>query len=52
MSEQESGTEQLVNARRLVYFAAERTLMARVRTALGMMALGFAVTAFLMNVGA
>jgi putative membrane protein len=46
MSEQESATEQLINARRLVYFAAERTLMAWVRTALGMMALGFVIDRF------
>ena len=46
MPEQESGTELLVNARRLVYFSAERTLMAWVRTALGMMALGFVIDRF------
>jgi putative membrane protein len=32
--------------RRLVYFAAERTLMAWVRTALGLMALGFVIDRF------
>ena len=46
MSERESGTELLVNAHRLVYFAAERTLMAWVRSALGMMALGFVIDRF------
>ncbi len=46
MPEQESGTEVLVNAHRLVYFAAERTLMAWVRSALGMMALGFVIDRF------
>ena len=33
-------------ARRLVYFAAERTLMAWIRTALGLMALGFVIDRF------
>jgi putative membrane protein len=42
--EDESSTE--ISARRLVYFAAERTLMAWVRTALGMMALGFLIDRF------
>ena len=46
MSEQESGTEILINAHRLVYFAAERTLMSWVRAALGMMALGFVMDRF------
>lgn len=46
MPEQEPGSEQLINARRLVYFAAERTLMAWVRSALGMMALGFVIDRF------
>ena len=46
MPEQESGTELHVNAHRLVYFAAERTLMAWVRAALGMMALGFVIDRF------
>ena len=32
--------------RRLIYFAAERTLMAWVRTALGIMALGFVIDRF------
>jgi putative membrane protein len=32
--------------RRLVYFAAERTLMAWIRTALGIMALGFVIDRF------
>ena len=34
------------SAQRLVYFAAERTLMAWVRTALGLMALGFVTDRF------
>ena len=34
------------NARRLVYFAAERTLMAWIRSALGLMALGFVIDRF------
>ena len=34
------------SARRLVYFAAERTLMAWIRTALGLMALGFVIDRF------
>jgi putative membrane protein len=46
MPEQESGTEILVNAHRLVYFSAERTLMSWVRAALGMMALGFVIDRF------
>ena len=46
MPEQESGTELHVNAHRLVYFAAERTLMSWVRSALGMMALGFVIDRF------
>jgi putative membrane protein len=46
MPEQESSTELLVNAHRLVYFAAERTLMAWVRSALGLMALGFVIDRF------
>jgi putative membrane protein len=33
-------------ARRLVYFAAERTLMAWIRTSLGLMALGFVIDRF------
>jgi putative membrane protein len=46
MPEQEPGTEVLVNAHRLVYFSAERTLMSWVRAALGMMALGFVIDRF------
>jgi len=46
MSEQENETEQITNAHRLVYFAAERTLMAWVRTVLGLMALGFVIDRF------
>lgn len=46
MPEQESGTEVVVNAHRLVYFSAERTLMSWVRAALGMMALGFVIDRF------
>ncbi|MEJ2573498.1 MAG: DUF202 domain-containing protein [Gammaproteobacteria bacterium] len=46
MREQESGTEILINAHRLVYFSAERTLMSWVRAALGMMALGFVMDRF------
>ena len=46
MPEKEHETEQLSNAHRLVYFAAERTLMAWVRTALGIMALGFVIDRF------
>lgn len=46
MSERDQDTEQITNAHRLVYFAAERTLMAWVRTALGMMALGFVIDRF------
>jgi putative membrane protein len=42
--EDESSPETL--ARRLVYFAAERTLFAWVRTALGAMALGFVIDRF------
>lgn len=38
--------EQATNAHRLVYFAAERTLMAWIRTALGLMALGFVIDRF------
>jgi putative membrane protein len=39
-------TSPIEEARRLVYFAAERTLMAWVRTALGLMALGFVIDRF------
>lgn len=46
MPMQESGNEILVNAHRLVYFSAERTLMSWVRAALGMMALGFVIDRF------
>lgn len=46
MAEQEPTNEQITAARRLVYFAAERTLMAWVRTALGLMALGFVIDRF------
>lgn len=38
--------EQLTTGRRLVYFAAERTLMAWLRAALGLMALGFVIDRF------
>ncbi|MEJ2362822.1 MAG: DUF202 domain-containing protein [Gammaproteobacteria bacterium] len=38
--------EQLTNAHRLVYFAAERTLLSWVRAALGLMALGFVIDRF------
>jgi putative membrane protein len=43
---QTSDTSPIQEARRLVYFAAERTLMAWVRTALGLMALGFVIDRF------
>ena len=46
MPTQESGTELLVNAHRLVYFSAERTLMSWLRAALGMIALGFVIDRF------
>jgi len=46
MADQETHNEQVIAARRLVYFAAERTLMAWVRTALGLMALGFVIDRF------
>jgi len=42
--EKEPGRE--TTGRRLVYFAAERTLMAWVRTALSLMALGFVIDRF------
>jgi inner membrane protein YidH len=42
--EDESRAETL--GRRLVYFAAERTLMAWIRSALGLMALGFVIDRF------
>ena len=44
MAEQITGTEEI--GRRLVYFAAERTLMAWIRSALGLMALGFVIDRF------
>jgi putative membrane protein len=44
MSEQVTGPE--VIGRRLVYFAAERTLMAWIRSSLGLMALGFVIDRF------
>lgn len=46
MSDQKPDSEVLINSRRLVYFAAERTLMSWVRSALGMMALGFVMDRF------
>jgi putative membrane protein len=46
MAESDPEPEQITEARRLVYFAAERTLMAWVRTALGLMALGFVIDRF------
>ncbi len=42
----ERGNEALELSRRLVYFAAERTLSAWLRTALSLMALGFVVDRF------
>jgi putative membrane protein len=42
--EDESSPE--TSGRRLVYFAAERTLMAWIRSALGLMALGFVIDRF------
>jgi putative membrane protein len=42
--EDESGPE--TSGRRLVYFAAERTLMAWIRSALSLMALGFVIDRF------
>ena len=44
MTDERSAQE--TTGRRLVYFAAERTLMAWVRTALGLMALGFVIDRF------
>jgi len=44
MTEDRSAPE--TTGRRLVYFAAERTLMAWIRTALGLMALGFVIDRF------
>lgn len=46
MTDPETSSEQITEARRLVYFAAERTLMAWVRTALGLMTLGFVIDRF------
>ena len=46
MSEHDSETQEPNYARCLVYFAAERTLMSWVRTALGLMALGFVIDRF------
>jgi putative membrane protein len=42
----EQDTSQEVIGRRLVYFAAERTLMAWIRSSLGLMALGFVIDRF------
>jgi len=39
-------TKSETNARRLVYFSAERTLMAWIRASLGLMALGFVIDRF------
>lgn len=44
VTKERSGSE--TTGRRLVYFAAERTLMAWIRTALGLMALGFVIDRF------
>ena len=44
MNEDPSSAE--TTGRRLVYFAAERTLMAWIRSALGLMALGFVIDRF------
>lgn len=46
MPEVKSDPDALMLSRRLVYFAAERTLMAWIRTALGLMALGFVIDRF------
>lgn len=46
MSENESDRDPITNAQRLVYLAAERTLMSWIRTALGLMALGFVIDRF------
>jgi putative membrane protein len=43
-TQQRSGSE--TTGQRLVYFAAERTLMAWMRSALGLMALGFVIDRF------
>lgn len=42
----EQGTSQEIIGKRLVYFAAERTLMAWIRSSLGLMALGFVIDRF------
>lgn len=42
----EDPSDPATTQRRLVYFAAERTLMAWVRSALGLMALGFVIDRF------
>jgi putative membrane protein len=39
-------TNQEIIGRRLIYFAAERTLMAWIRSSLGLMALGFVIDRF------
>ena len=44
MAEQETNQELI--GRRLIYFAAERTLMAWIRSSLGLMALGFVIDRF------
>lgn len=46
MQEETPESGQLTNAHRLVYFAAERTLMSWIRTSLGLMALGFVIGRF------
>ena len=45
-SEDEETDRQNIMARRLVYYAAERTLMAWIRSSLGLMALGFVIDRF------
>jgi putative membrane protein len=42
----EDSSDPATTGRRLVYFAAERTLMAWIRSALGLMALGFVIDRF------
>jgi putative membrane protein len=46
MTKQQPGPDQAEIGRRLVYFAAERTLMSWVRAALGLMGLGFVIDRF------
>lgn len=46
MPGKDGSKEQLTASRRLVYFAAERTLMAWIRAAVGLMALGFVIDRF------